>query len=890
VKQATPDDMIQPPAPTDQKPVWHAVDIETVTAALDAAPGGLSVAEAEDRLARYGPNRIREEKPVSNLVILLHQFTSPLIYILVVAALVTLVIGEYVDSAVIAVVLALNAIIGFFQERRAEDAVRALLGLVAPRARVVRDGRTLDIDSEGVVPGDLVVLESGVWIPADLRLASATRLRVDESLLTGESSLVDKVRDPLPEDTPLAERSNLAFAGTVVASGRGRGVVVDTGDHTELGRIAGSVRQEIRPKTPLQTSMSRFAQIVGVVVAISATLAGVIGVVVGEAPSEMFLVAVALAVSAIPEGLPVVFTITLAVGVQRMARRNAIVRRLAAVETLGSTTVIGSDKTGTLTRNRMTTQEVWAGGQIHKVDDAGVIAEVTDPLRLTLLTGALTNEASLGAGPDEGIGDPTEVALLVAAERFGVHPEVERANFPVLDEIPFEPIRQYSAAVVAREGSTQVMAKGAPERILDMCDSMMTADGVVVPLDRDHVAGAAGDLAAQGRRVLAMAVSEHGTDPRRTLDGDPTGLVLVGLQGLLDPPREGVAEAIAGCRRSGMRVIMITGDHADTARFIAADLGISEEDAEVLTGADLDGLSDAALADAVGRVSVFARVSPEHKLRVVHALRSRGEVVAVTGDGVNDAPALKAAEIGIAMGRDGTDVAREAAEMVLADDNFVSIYAAVETGRITYDNLRKVTFFLISSGAAEVLAILVALGLRWPLLMLPAQILWLNLITNGVPDVALAFEPGEKGILDRKPRHPKEQLIHPRLWERTVVAGVVMAAGTLAMFWWSLETGGSVDQARTVAVTTMVVFQAFHAGNSRSEHVSVLRISPFSNRLLLAAVAGGLGLHVAALHLPFTQFVFRFEPIPWDAWPLIVATALSIVVAVELHKKFRGSR
>jgi calcium-translocating P-type ATPase len=882
--------MIQPPASTDEQPVWHAVDIETVTAALDAPPTGLSEDEARDRLARYGPNRIHEEKPVSNVTILLHQFTSPLIYILLVAAVVTLVIREYLDSAVIAAVLLLNAVIGFFQERRAEDAVRALLGMVAPRAKVVREGGIQDVDSEQVVPGDLVVLESGVWIPADLRLLSATRLRVDESLLTGESTPVDKVSDTFPEDTPLAERANLALAGTVVVSGRGRGVVVDTGDDTELGRIAGSVRQEIRPKTPLQTSMNRFAQIVGGVVAVSAVLAGIIGVLVGESPSDMFLVAVALAVAAIPEGLPVVFTITLAVGVQRMARRNAIVRRLAAVETLGSTTVIGSDKTGTLTKNRMTVLEVWAGGDLHEVEEAGGTTDLAEPLRLTLLAGVLSNEASLGTEPDQKIGDPTEVALLVAAGKFGIDPEAERDRFEVLEEIPFEPTRQYSAVVVTEDGSSQVLAKGAPERIMDMCDSMMTPDGSVAPLDRDSVVAAAGDLAAQGRRVLAMAVSEEGTVSPRTADGDPGGLVLVGLQGLLDPPRDGVAEAIAGCKSSGMRVVMITGDHADTARFIAAELGISEEDAEVLTGADLDGLSDAALAEAVGRVSVFARVSPEHKLRVVHALRDRGEVVAVTGDGVNDAPALKAADIGIAMGRDGTDVAREAAEMVLTDDNFVSIYAAVETGRITYDNLRKVTFFLISSGAATVAAILVALGLRWPLIMLPAQLLWLNLVTNGLADIALAFEPGEKGILNRKPRHPKEQLIHPRLWERTVVAGVVMAAGTLTMFWWSLETSGSVDQARVVALTTMVVFQAFHAGNSRSEHISVFRVSPFSNRLLLAAVAGSLGLHVASLHLPYTQFVFRFEPIAWDVWPVIVVVALSIVVAMELHKKFRGSR
>jgi calcium-translocating P-type ATPase len=863
---------------------WPTMSIADAELLLDTSRSGLAADEVTARRAAFGPNTIGEDEPVAMWAVLLHQFQSPLVYILVIATVVTLAIGEYVDSAVIFAVLTLNAAIGFFQEHKAENAVRALMGLVAPRARVIRDGRDWIVESEELVPGDVVLLESGQRVPADLRLVSATALACDESLLTGESTPVRKTVDALAAGLGIGDRTNMAFTGSVVTSGRGRGVVVATGAATELGKIATQIREEAEPATPLQHRMNRFARVVGVVVAVAAIVTIPLGMFRGMSLSETFLVGVALAVSAIPEGLPVVFTITLAVGVQRMARRNAIIRRLPAVETLGSITVIGSDKTGTLTVNRMTVQSVWAAGrEVHP--DEGQI-ELSEPLYRTLLAGVLANEGQfIDGGTDEGVGDPTELALLVAAHQAGIDPEAERRRWESVEEIPFEPERRYSASYRTNGDDVLVFAKGAPERVLEMCVDIAGEDGVA-PLDPGEIALQVERMASSGMRVLAMA---YGPGDRGG-SGDLGGLTFLGLQGMIDPPRRGVKEAIADCHRSGIRVVMITGDHVDTARAIAIDLGISTAGGAVVSGRDMDRMDDSDLLERVGHVNVFARVSPDHKLQVVRALQQRGEVVAVTGDGVNDAPALKAAEVGVAMGRSGTDVAREASDMVLADDDFVSIFEAVRQGRVTFDNLRKVTFFLISSGAAEIVVILSAVLAGWPLPMIPAQILWLNLVTNGVQDVALAFEPAERDVTDRPPRPPREGIISRLLWQRTVLSGVVMAAGTLTIFRWVLDSTGSLTQAQTAALTAMVVYQAIHAGNARSEHTSALRMSPFSNRFLLAAVVGALGIHFAALYLPFTQFVLRVEPLDATTWGVIVAMALSVLVAVEIDKAVRRRR
>jgi magnesium-transporting ATPase (P-type) len=879
---------------------WHAVDVAEVETRLGTGPHGLDPAEAVARQELYGPNALEDEPPPSLLVVTLRQFKSPLIYILLGAAAVTVLLGEYLDAVVIAAVLILNALIGVTQERQAEGAVRALMQLVVPRARVIRDGHEREIDSRELVPGDMVLLEPGSRVPADLRLLHTSGLQIDESLLTGESLPVSKRSEPVKDDAPLADRRSMAFTGAVVTTGRGRGAVVAIGAETELGNIAGLIRGERDEPTPLQRRMSEFARIIGIAVGVGAVVTFVSGIALGSTASEMFLTAVALSVAAIPEGLPVVFTITLALGVRRMAARNAIIRKLPAVETLGSTTVIGSDKTGTLTQNRMEVQAIWTEGRDYRIDGGADPTILTSDgtraaldehpaLHETLLAGVLTNEAEVYLVDDgiESTGDPTEVALLLSALAGGIEPEEVREAFDPFAEVPFEPELRYSASVRHDGGDHVVFVQGAPERIIEMCNRMRSPDGVR-PVDPDVVHEAASRMAAEGLRVLAMATARQDAkfDSPDDLE-EPDGLVFLGLQGMQDPPRPGVRGAIDQCHESGIRVAMITGDHAATAKAIATDLGIAAPDDAVLTGADLATMSDDELRGAVGEVSVYARVAPEDKLRIVRMLQDLGEVVAVTGDGVNDAPALKAAAIGIAMGRSGTDVAREASDMVLTDDNFVSITAAVEEGRITFDNVRNVTFFLVSTGAATILAIIVGVWLRWPLLMLPAQLLWLNLVTNGLQDVALAFEPGEKDTLRRPPRRHSEGILSRTLWERVIVVGVLMAAGTLMMFRWELDRTDSLPRAQTVALTTMVVFMAFHAGNSRSEHRSLTRVNPLSNPFLFVATIAALGVHVAALHLPPTQYVLRVEPFELDVWWRIVATASTILAAVELHKLVR---
>lgn len=880
----------------EERTHWHAIDAARVESMLDTSPHGLTKDEAVARIERYGPNRLQEVKPPGALTVLLHQFQSPLIYILLVATVVTLALQEYIDSGVIAFVLALNAVIGFVQEKQAEESVRALMKLVSPKARVVREGHEWEVDSTELVPGDVVFLESGTRVPADIRLFSATSLAIDESLLTGESLPVAKRVEPVEETAGVADRACMAYTGAIVTGGRGRGYVVETGPRTELGSIAEQVRGEEEIQTPMQQRMGTFAQVIGIVVGIASLLAFIIGIILGESVSEMFKVAVALAVAAVPEGLPVVFTITLALGVRRMAHRNAIIRRLPAVETLGSTSVIGSDKTGTLTENRMTVQEIWAGGESYSLagDGAGQVGDLgpDHPLALALTAGILTNEAEVFM-TEEGVetrGDPTEAAILVAAAELGIEPEDVRDVHPAFAEIPFEPELRYSASIREKNGAHLVAVKGAPERVMLMCSHMLTSNGPT-PVDESEVMRVAAEMASKGLRVLAAAhrVLPEPLDRPDRIE-EPEALTLLGLFGMMDPPRKGVEGAIAGCRSAGIRVLMITGDHARTALAIGRKLGLAGGDNAPVTGSDIDQMDEERLAEVVRETSIYARMSPENKLQVVRALREQGDVVAVTGDGVNDAPALRAADIGISMGKSGTDVAREASDMVLTDDDFVSIYAAVEEGRVTFDNLRKATFFLISTGAASIVVILTALAFRWPLPFLPAQLLWLNLVTNGLQDVALAFEPGEKGVLRRPPRSRTEGIISRILWERVLIAGLVMAIGTLALFRWTLDSTDDLVQAQSVALTTMVLFMMLHVGNSRSEYISAFRKNPISNPFLFIATAAALIVHIGALYLGPTQYILRVEPIGLDAWVRMLAVALSIIAAVEVHKLLRRNK
>jgi magnesium-transporting ATPase (P-type) len=869
-----------------------------VLAELGSGEHGLARAEAERRLRSHGPNELPEEGATSSASIALRQFRSPLIYILMAAGVVTIALAEYLDAAVIGAVLALNATVGFLQEHRAERSMAALRRLASARARALRDRRERQVDVRELVPGDVVLVESGSRVPADCRILQEVGLEVDESHLTGESETVAKQSASLPAATPLPERVNMLHMGSAVTLGRARAVVVGTGAGTELGRIAGSLEAIGRVETPLQQRVSRLARIIGVAVLVVGLLGLGLGALAGEDLGELLFAVVALAVSAIPEGLAIVLTVALAISVRRMAARRAIVRRLPAVETLGSCTVIASDKTGTLTQNRMTVERILAGGELYEVTGSGYGAagEIRrdgqplapprgSPLGQTLLAGALCNDGSvvLGDGEFEVSGDPTDVGLLVAAAKAGIFRDELEEEIPRWGEIPFDPARRFAATFHRRGDRDVVFVKGAPERVMAMCSG---AAGLA-EMDREAPLREAGKMAAVGLRVIGLACGELSEPDPASLHEHLDGLTFLGLEAMIDPPREEAREAVRRCREAGIRVAMVTGDHAVTALAIARELGIADQAGRVLSGAELDAVDRAELRRLVGEVSVYARVSPQHKLRIVEALRERGEVAAVTGDGVNDAPALKAADIGAAMGRSGTDVAKEAADMVIVDDDFATVFAAVEEGRVAFQNVRNTTFYLISSGAAEVLAVLASLLFRFPLPFLPAQLLWLNLVTNGIEDVALAFEPGEEDVRSRPPRPRREGVVSRLLWERTLIVGTVMAAGTLLLFLLERGAGASLEEARSVALTAMVVFQVVHVGNCRSERRSLFAKSPLSNRLLFVGSAAALAVHAAALYFPPTQAALRVEPLDLRTWAEILAVALSVAVAVELHKLLR---
>jgi magnesium-transporting ATPase (P-type) len=876
---------------------WYTLEADETSDRLGTGGTGLTAEEAAVRLERYGPNEVEPERPTPGWKLLLHQLHDTLIYVLLAAAAVTAFLEEWADTSVIVAVVVLNTLIGYVQEARAQRAVRALARMTASTATVVRDGIAREIPGREVVPGDLLQLTSGDRVPADLRLVSVRDLEVDESALTGESRPVRKSPDVVRAELPVpGDQVNLAFAGTVVTRGRARGFAVRTGGATELGRIATTVREVGETETPLQEKFGRLGGWIGrAVLALTAVVAG-IGTLRGLAPEEVLLTAVAMAVATIPEGLPVVLTVTLSVGVRRMARRNAIVRALPAVETLGSTTVIGSDKTGTLTRNEMTVRAVWAGGTRYAVGGGGYDPEgeftrddrPVDParepaLRATLLAGTLANEADAGAiEAADPRGDPTEVALHVAWWKTGSPPEAPRRQHREVDLLPFEPERRLMATLNDGPSGRRIWMKGAPEAVLARCTLALTAEGEV-PVDADEVRRAASELAADGLRVIAMASREESGS---TIDEDAleTGFVFLGLEGMEDPVRPEAVEAVREAHRAGVRVLMLTGDHLETARAIGQRLELRSGEGEVLEGSALAGMSDQELDRSLERVEVFARVAPEHKLRIVQRLKERGEIVAVTGDGVNDAPALRAAHLGIAMGRAGTDVAREASDMVLADDNFASITAAVEEGRVVFSNLRKATFFLLSTGVGMPIAITTALLLGWPLPFLAAQILWINLVTNGLQDVALAFEPAEPGLLRRPPRPAREGVLTRALVLRLLPVGAILAAGTLATFWWTLQGTGDLAHARTAAMTQMVVFQFFHVFNSRSMDRSILRVPLFSNRFLFVATAAAAAAHLMAVYAPPLQALFRTVPLGAGEWLAIVAVGSTVVLGGELDK------
>ncbi|HVB31871.1 MAG TPA: HAD-IC family P-type ATPase [Gemmatimonadaceae bacterium] len=876
----------RPPGPGAAGPPWHTRPAADVERALRSGPRGLSPREAAARLAALGPNRIEDEPETPWWMLLLRQLHDPLIYILLAAAGVSVVLRDDSDAIVILAVVILNSLIGFTQEYRARKAMRALARLTSPLAVVVRDGAQRAVPSPALVVGDLVVLASGARVPADLRLVQAQHLAVDESLLTGESVPVEKRTDPLPDMTLLAgDQLNMAFTGTAVARGRGRGLVVRTGADTQLGRIAQTVRATEPVPTPLQESFAQFGRRVGLVILALAALVLLIGLARSMAPADVFLTAVAMAVSAIPEGLPVVLTVTFAIGARRMARRRAIVRALPAVETLGSTTVIGSDKTGTLTRNEMTVRALWAGGRRYEISPAGHVQPPDQPALLaTLRIGVLASEADPGA-VDGGSADPMERALLAVAARHGLSPADLHQRNPELDVLPFESERRFMVSLRGNGAEMLEHLKGAPEAVFARC-TRQRADAGEEPFDRAAADAMAHRFAADGLRVLAMAYRPT-THPEIVPDSLAQGFVFAGLVGLEDPLRPDAAAAVQSARTAGIRVLMITGDHADTARVIGRRLGLGDA---VLSGRELDGMIDDELIHALGEVNVYARVSPEQKLRLVQCLKARGDVVAVTGDGVNDAPALRAAHLGIAMGASGSDVAREAADMVLADDNFATITAAIEQGRVVFANVRKATFFLLSTAVAEIAVILGAMVMGWPLPLLAAQILWINLVTDSLEVMALAFERGEPALLTQPPRPRAEGALTPALYLRLGGVGLVLTLGTFAMFWWTLHTTGNLPMARTVALTQMVVFQFYHVFNCRSLDRSVFSTPVWTNPFLVLSTIAVTLAHVAAIYTPFLQRMLRTVPLSAAQWAAILGVGLTVIAAAEADKWARRRR
>ncbi len=880
---------------------WHSLNSEAVFAALRTRAEGLDQTEAEARLATHGPNRLRPPKKLGPLRRLLLQFHNVLIYVLLAAAAMTAALAHWVDTGVIIGVIIINALIGFIQEGKAEKALDAIRTMLSQQAAVRRNGHTRVIPAEQLVPGDIVFLQSGDKVPADMRLFTLKSLRIEEAILTGESVPVEKNTAPAAPEAMLGDRKCLAFSGTLVNYGQGWGIVTGTGDHTEIGRISTLLREVETLTTPLLRNMARFSQWLSAGILLLATLTFLFGVLFRHySAAEMFLAAVGLAVAAIPEGLPAIMTITLALGVQRMARRKAIVRRLPAVETLGSVTVICSDKTGTLTRNEMTVQRIATATGVFDVSGAGydphgdfscegdIVAAENYPAMMELLrAGALCNDATLNAvdGHWQLSGDPTEGALLTAAMKAGMDPRHEQQAWPRTDVIPFESEHRFMASLHHdHAGHGFVYLKGAPERLLSMC-SRQRIRGEDLPLDEIYWQSLMQEFARDGLRLLALGFKPTDEQHRELQFSDlETGLTLLGLVGIIDPPREEAITAVRDCRSAGIRVKMITGDHAVTAMSIGEKLGIGDGKA-VLTGVDLDGLDDSALRQRVAGVDIYARTSPEHKLRLVTALQSQGEVVAMTGDGVNDAPALKRADVGIAMGRNGTEAAKEAAEMVLADDNFASIAHAVEEGRTVYDNLKKAILFILPTNGGEALMLIIAILMGSTLPITPVQILWVNMITAVTLALALAFEPPEAQVMRRPPRDPKEALLSPMLVWRIVFVSLIIVSGAFGLFLWESAQGSDIATARTVAVNTLVMFEIFYLWNARYLLASVLNLEGLiGNRYVLIAIGVLLIFQMIFTYWGPAQTLFGTADLSAATWLRIVAVASTVLILVEVEK------
>ncbi|WP_413661922.1 HAD-IC family P-type ATPase [Methylocystis iwaonis] len=861
---------------------------------------GLTSLEARSRLAEFGPNTLPEARPPSFVAVFLRQFLSPLIYILVAAAIVAMVVGDAKDAVFIGVVLLINGIIGAVQEYSAGQAAAALRAQDQPQALVLRDGVQQEIEARDLVPGDVVLLEAGRRVPADMRLIEAVDLRCDESLLTGESAPVKKTGAANAKETA---REGRAFAGAMVTRGRGTGEVTGTGLATEVGKIAGELVRPSVSQPPLVIRMERFSQLVAILVAMAVGVLMVVGYLRHMGFVELFMMAVGLAVAAIPEGLPVAIAVALAIGMRRMAKSNVIVRKMAAVESLGSCTMIATDKTGTLTRNELTVTQIalpdgsalslQSGEGLDSYSFRGATRnEQADLLLAALLrAAALPNEAEIRREKEEirGVGDTVDVALLVAAHRSGVVHEELRARYPLVKRIPYEPDLKYAASFHRHEEKRAVFAfaKGAPETLIAMA-SRMDVGGALAPIDREALWRQKDEMSAKGLRVLAFAEGEVTPEPQHGYGASHLqNLVFLGMVGMQDPLRPEVRQAIAECRDAGIAVAMVTGDAPGTAAAIAKDAGMVFSDDQIVTGEEVkraEEAGEAALDSLTGRARIYARVEPIQKLAIVLSLARNGHFVAVTGDGVNDAPALKHAHVGVAMGRQGTDVAKESADIIIADDNFASIVRGVLEGRVAYANIRKVIFLLVSTGAAELLLFLLTIPFGLPMPLLPVQLLWLNLVTNGVQHIALAAEKPEGDELTYPPRKPQEPIFDRVMIIRNVYSAFVMAGVGFALLYWLIEHGYATDSARNLLLLLFVVFENFQALNARSEHHSLFYKGLFSSPLLVASVIGAQVIHLLAAHLPVLADTLRIEPPTLAEWGALLALGASLFVVMELEK------
>lgn len=889
---------------------WYLLENEEVSSKLSTdLEKGLSSELAKERLKSHGYNELISKEGPTIWQMLLSQFQDFLVLILIGASLVSALIGEVTDSVVIILIVVLNASLGVVQEFKANKALEALKKMAAPEAKVIRDGKIIEIPARELVPGDLVILEAGNYVPADLRLVESVNLKIEEASLTGESVPVEKNAEIVfNNDVPLGDRSNSAFMSTVVTYGRGKGIVVETGMNTEIGLIAEMLESYEEESTPLQKKLAELGKILGIASLAICGIVFILGLIRGVPILEMFMTAVSLAVAAIPEGLPAIVTIVLALGMQRMVKRHSIIKKLHAVETLGSTTVICSDKTGTLTQNEMTAQKVFVNGNVYSISGEGyktqgeftlngkTIDPLADPdLKMLLTIGALCNDAKLEESGSDGdktcriIGDPTEGCLVVGAAKACMCLEELNKSRPRLQEIPFDSDRKRMTTFHPYEDGYIACIKGAPDVMLNLSNRILK-NGEILDLteaDREQILEINHEMASQALRVLAFAFkleNELPKDPKpEEVEKD---MIFVGLVGMIDPARPEAKEAIEICKQAGIRPVMITGDYKDTAEAIARDLGMLDETSKVLTGTDLDAMSDEELVAVADQVSVYARVSPVHKLRIVEAIKQNNHIVAMTGDGVNDAPALKKADIGVAMGITGTDVAKETADMILTDDNFASIVAAVEEGRVIYANIRKFIFFLLSCNIAEILIIFVAMLVGLPIPLKPIQLLWLNLLTDAFPALALGMEAKEPDIMEKPPRNPNEPIMDHRMKVQIAIQSIFMTMAVLGVFTFALNTSSNLQVAQTYAFATLIFSELLRAYTSRSETLSVFKIGVFSNKYMVGGTFISFLLLLLVIYVPALREIFDTVKLSIYDWDIIVLFGMIPFIAAEVSKIF----